>query len=207
MISLQKNIPTRFQKTHQSHGFSLIESLVAISVLVLAITGPVVLATQSLRGIAPNRDKLVAVHLMQEGYELLRNVRDRNVHIIVADVPGLPDPPPWDNNICQAGGGIPVAGCDREIACARTNCDAPSLQPYTGTPLNLDTATGFYNYAGVGGTNNATVFVRRVRLEQAPFPSGALDTDMQIKYTITVSWQDRFSPKSVQTSGYLTNWR
>ena len=59
-------------------GFTLIETLVAITVLTLAVAGPF----NALRGALVNsyiaRDQLVATSLAQEGIEYIRSVRDAN---------------------------------------------------------------------------------------------------------------------------------
>ena len=60
-------------------GFTLIETMVAISILITAITGPMVLAASSIRATRDARNELVATHLAEEGIEVLHNVRDNNV--------------------------------------------------------------------------------------------------------------------------------
>ncbi len=59
-------------------GFTLIETLVAVTVLTLAVAGPF----NALRGALVNsyiaRDQLVATSLAQEGIEYIRSVRDAN---------------------------------------------------------------------------------------------------------------------------------
>lgn len=59
-------------------GFTLIETLVAVTVLTLAVAGPF----NALRGALLNsyiaRDQLVATSLAQEGIEYVRSVRDAN---------------------------------------------------------------------------------------------------------------------------------
>lgn len=60
-------------------GFTLIESLVAISLLTVAIVAPMSLVTQSLSAAFYARDQVTAYNLAQEGIEALRTIRDGNV--------------------------------------------------------------------------------------------------------------------------------
>lgn len=55
------------------------ETLVAISLLLLAITGPMVFAQNALRAAFNSRDQVTAFYLAQDAIELVKNVRDNNV--------------------------------------------------------------------------------------------------------------------------------
>src|SRR3989338_862551 len=58
--------------TRSSHqGFTLIETLVAISVLVIAIVVPLRVISQSLKSASFTRESITAAHLAQEGVELM----------------------------------------------------------------------------------------------------------------------------------------
>ena len=63
----------------QQYGFTLIETLVAISVLVVAVTGPLTLASQSLFAAVYAKDQTTAFYLAQEAVEMVRNKRDNNL--------------------------------------------------------------------------------------------------------------------------------
>ena len=62
-----------------TQGFTLIETLVAISILVVAIIAPISLATQSLSSAFYARDQVTAFHLAQEAIEAVRSLRDANI--------------------------------------------------------------------------------------------------------------------------------
>ena len=68
-------------KTHK--GFTLIETLVAITVLTIAIAAPLTLAAQSLLAAFNARDQVTAFHLAQEAIETVRAKRDHNLLEIV----------------------------------------------------------------------------------------------------------------------------
>lgn len=60
-------------------GFTLIETLVAVSLLVIAIVAPMSLVAQSLATAYYARDQVAAYALAQEGIEAVRAVRDGNI--------------------------------------------------------------------------------------------------------------------------------
>src|SRR3989338_503600 len=60
-------------------GFTLIETLVAISLLTVAIVVPMSLVTKSLSTAYYARDQVTAFHLAQEAIEIVRHVRDNNI--------------------------------------------------------------------------------------------------------------------------------
>src|SRR3989344_1482076 len=62
-----------------SSGFTLIETLVAISLLSVAIVAPMTLASQSLSGAYYARDEITAFNLAQEGLEAVRAMRDGQI--------------------------------------------------------------------------------------------------------------------------------
>jgi len=168
-----------------SAGFTLLETLVALSVILTALSGIMLLASQSLHISGLLRNKIIAAQLAQEGIELARNIRDNNVHQGNGIV--------WDDGLCQSGGG--GYPCDREISCNPGDCSSPlgaavQFSPFSNRSLLLS-PSGFYDYAS--GSN--TGFVRKINFSQL--------SSFEIKYTITITWADG----SMSVSGSLLDWR
>lgn len=66
-------------------GFTIVETLVAVAILMIAITGPLVSSTRALYTTLLARDQMTAVFLAQEGLEVVKNIRDRNILLGGAD--------------------------------------------------------------------------------------------------------------------------
>lgn len=62
--------------TANKKAFTLIETLIAISILMLSITGPMVFAAQGLKSAMYARDQVTAFYLVQDALETLRFLRD-----------------------------------------------------------------------------------------------------------------------------------
>ena len=60
-------------------GFTIMETLVAIFILLLAITGPMVFSQSALRAAFQSRDQITAFYLAQDAIEFVKNKRDDNV--------------------------------------------------------------------------------------------------------------------------------
>lgn len=61
-----------------SRGFTIIETLVAIAVLLLAVSAPLTIAERSLASAEVARQEITAFYLAQEAIEYIRNIRDAN---------------------------------------------------------------------------------------------------------------------------------
>lgn len=61
---------------HSPPGFTLVETLVAISVLLIVIVGPMTVATNSARSTSFSSEQVQAFFLAQEGLELAQKARD-----------------------------------------------------------------------------------------------------------------------------------
>lgn len=59
-------------------GFTIIETLVAMAVLVLAVAAPLTLAERSLASVEAANSEITALYLAQEAMEFVRNLRDKN---------------------------------------------------------------------------------------------------------------------------------
>jgi prepilin-type N-terminal cleavage/methylation domain-containing protein len=62
--------------TKQQSGFSLVETLVAIAILLIVIVGPMTIATNASRGTSFANEQTIAYFLAQEGLELVQKGRD-----------------------------------------------------------------------------------------------------------------------------------
>lgn len=60
-------------------GFTLLETLVAIAILLIAVVGPMSAIGGSLSQIGTARDQMIAFNLAQEGIEVVRQKRDSNM--------------------------------------------------------------------------------------------------------------------------------
>ncbi|MDP2946305.1 MAG: prepilin-type N-terminal cleavage/methylation domain-containing protein [bacterium] len=116
-------------------GFTLLETIVAVGLIVVGLVAALALITNSLFYVSNIQDRLAAANLMTEGIEVVRNIRDNN----------------WlQNKIWNDG----LADGDYQVA-----YDSISLSPYSGNPLLLD-SSGLYSYtSGV-----TTLYVRKISI-------------------------------------------
>ena len=74
----QKNMACH-TKRERCRGFTLVETLVAISIFTLSILGLISILASSVSDINYAKQKIVAGYLAQEGIEHARNIRDTHV--------------------------------------------------------------------------------------------------------------------------------
>ncbi len=180
--------------TH-SRGFTLIETLVAISLLTTAIVAPMALTAQSLGSAYYARDQATAFYVAQEAIESVRSIRDAQILCLA-------------KSTCPAGksnlfGSIPLGDQAFTIdttkgdpSAAIVNC-AGGPAPTYGCPA-LQTDGSLYGYNS-GWTN--TNFTRSV---SAAFISGTQD---EIRISVTVSWQTQgIQTKSFTITSDMYRW-
>ena len=66
------------QNKRYKSGFTLVEALVALSILIVGIISGFILVTKALYDVTIIQDRLIASFLAQEGLELVRQIRDTN---------------------------------------------------------------------------------------------------------------------------------
>src|ERR1700733_2610236 len=71
-----KKMPKKMSK---NKGFTIIETLVAITILLMAIAGPLTIAEKGLTEAVSSQDQLTASYLAQDLMEYVKNVRDDNL--------------------------------------------------------------------------------------------------------------------------------
>jgi len=167
-----------------SRGFSLIETLVAISVLMLAVVGPLSIASRGLISAQYARDQITAFHLAREATELVRNKRDTNMLHPIAT------PADWLNgldscrgsNICKVD---PLTGIFS--VCTGSSCSA----------LLKSSTTGVYGY-GFGWEE--TPFTRNITIRDVVHGE-------EIVVEVEVLWQTGVMTKSFVITEHFFNWK
>lgn len=66
------------RKLTPQHGFTLLETMVAVSLLMLSIVGPLTIAQKSVKASTYTKNRTTAYYLAQDAIEYLRNIRDTN---------------------------------------------------------------------------------------------------------------------------------
>lgn len=155
----------------RSTGFTLIETLVAISLLTVAIITPMQLVAQSLAAAAYSRDQVTAYNLAQEGIESVRAIRDGNVLANALQSSG--------RNLLQ---GIPT-GANFTID-SRTD----DTQTCAGVCPALQTDGTLYGYDPTWATTNFTRTMTAVFVGPASGFDSTDRTQDVIRVSATVSW-------------------
>lgn len=110
----------------KNSGFTLIESLVAITIVTIAISGTMVTASSAVIVADISRDQLIASYLAQEGIEYVRWMRDN--YYLSAYYSGTHD---TKNAFAGFVGAIP-AGCSNVAGCDIK--DLPYFEPKASFP-------------------------------------------------------------------------
>lgn len=166
-------------------GFTLVETLVAVAILTLAVSGAFSAASASITSSTYSKDQIIAFYLAQEGIEFIRNMRDEN---------GL-NGRNWLTNIAANNGD----DCYFGRACyvdAVTNtmerCSSPGNCPL----IRQNATTGFYGYTG---SWPLTKFRREIVLTQV--------NPNEVSITVTVNWSRGLVNRQFKARENILNWQ
>ncbi len=68
-----------FHNRRNNAGFTLIETFIAITILIIAMAGPLTLVTKGLSISKIAKSQITSMYLAQEAIEYIRNIRDNNI--------------------------------------------------------------------------------------------------------------------------------
>jgi Tfp pilus assembly protein PilV len=195
-----------------TRAFTLVETLVAVSVLLLVVVGPLTITARTAKSSSFASEQVVAHFLAQEGLELAQRARDTAA--LTDD--GFSNGPvalPWTGSGgfgSQASG--PMVPCFSPTGCglhltptapftvAVTDCSAAG-----SCALNLSNEVddvARYRHGSVPGPLEPSKFTRVIRFE----PVGGA-TDRQIRVVSEVTWRSGaiLAPQRVRLETYLFN--
>ena len=121
-------------QSKRNKGFTLLEVILAIFVIMVGIAGTLGLIQQGISYTQLSSSRLTANYLAQEGIEIVRNIRDAN----------------W-LKMSTWSDGIPSGDWEADYKTQNLT------RSYAGTPLNID-SNGFYSYF----SGSPTKFKRKI---------------------------------------------
>jgi prepilin-type N-terminal cleavage/methylation domain-containing protein len=165
----------------RSKGFSLVETLVAITILLTAIGAPMTIAQRSYSDSRIAKNRAVAIFLAQEAIEYVRNVRDTN------NIQSLY----WLENLNPE--------CSLPNGCTIDSTTVfPTVSPCPGDcpVLRFDNINGYYGYNPL---YDETIFVRKVIISEVVALTEA-------SIVVEISWDDGRITSSYRVTENLLDW-
>lgn len=181
-------------------GYTLVETLVAISIFTLSILALMSVLASGISNTNYAKQKIIASYLAEEGIEFMRNVRDDymlydnswvnfKTAINKCGTPGTPKNCYFDDQILDfSNPNMPITDNLIKSCGSGVNDPCPNLL--------FNSNTGKYNY--VSGADLG--FARTI---QAVYPGDSSD---DIKILSTVSWKQGSGNYSITFSENLFNW-
>lgn len=186
-------------KKLQYNGFTLLETLVAISILVTAIVGPLALAAQTIRSQQVSKDNLVAANLAQEGIELIRNYRSNNVLRLRKELRDDGSGTLAERWMDGMGECFNASGCGVDVLYV----DSPALPSCSNVLLNncalyFDSSLNLNIHEPCADCPQ-TAFRRVVRVEN-------IVPDQEVRVRVTISWSGILGDRVFEATTHLLNW-
>ncbi|MFO0718472.1 MAG: type II secretion system protein [Candidatus Paceibacterota bacterium] len=192
-------------------GFTVIEALVAISILLLSITGTFAVAQSSLQSTNYAKNKITAYYLAQEGIEQIRHLRDNNGLEMLKN---RSEDVSWLNGFAKDQND-PCYGDQECFVDSTGELSDPEGNPLYGKPLPcpaegcplfyMNDITGQFQYeSNLNKTQSS--FYREIsifREDGDPQDNG----ENQIVVKVRVNWKQNGIDRSVEVSENLYNWQ
>ncbi|MDB5194040.1 MAG: seg [Parcubacteria group bacterium] len=175
-------------RTHNNStkGFTIIETLVAVAILIVAVTGAFSAAQTGLSSAIFSKNEVIAFYLAQEGVENIRNIRDENGlkgQAWLTDIANVPADPCYFGKAC--------------ITDSITNTISPCSGGASTCPVVLeDPVNGFYGY---NSSWAATPFTRSIVLTQI--------NANEVSILVTVTWSKGIVARNFHVRENILNWQ
>lgn len=178
-----------------SKGFTLIELIIAIFILSVAVIGVYNAFSVMVVLTSDISDRLAAAYLVQEGMEIVRNIRDNN-WMTAGDNPDYS----WLDNLTFCDN-----GCQADYTTGTSSPNATLMAAWQGEEgggiyLNVDSG-GFYSYHA----GQATKFRRKITI--------SIINDYAAKVDVKVYFDEKpnmlnlsGTPGSIEAEEILYNW-
>lgn len=199
-------IKFNFKKIKIAAGFTILEALVATSILMVAVAAPITITQKGLTSTIQARNQMVAAYLAQDAIEYIKNKRDE---IAIRHSLNSTDYSfDWEKlyvfgnyttkTMCMSNNGCQI---DTTIPDADSNTPGASstILPGGVNPTNVkdyisnnhlwkNNSTGFYGYTSVPAAEyTETSFVRQVQIKLDPYGTSP-DNPYEALVRVTVSW-------------------
>lgn len=173
-------------------GFTLVEALVAISILSLSILSSFTAVQNSLKNSSLSKDQITAFFLAQEAVEFIKNIRDENALKTLGGTPtnwlyGLAESgadPCFTGKICRIDSFLKNVS-----SCPGASGSCPFLNQAVSSPY-----TGLFGYTGGWP---ASRFKREIQFQIL----GA----NEVYVTVTITWTQALATQTFQVKQLLYN--
>ena len=194
------------KKHLKSKGFTLVETLIAIAILMVAIAGPLTIASKALTVALGSRNAMIATYLAQDAMESIRNLKDNNLagasfswsNVVNSACTGYVGSIDW-TKLCPvpSAWSINAGTIDFNSPSADTCNSVNSCLLYTD---NSGTKKGYYNLTSASLTANdrPSPFTRYYYVVLNP-------NGKEATVTIVVSWIDNSIPNAITLQELMTN--
>lgn len=184
------------------------ETLVAVLVLSLSLTGPLVIAQKGLQTALIAKDQITAFDLAQDAIEYVRFGRDTNCLAAGAVAGGCPAAQ-WlagnGNNAqtvnltaCVSATGTSACTVDTIAATTPSSCTAGVC-----APINYDASRNYFTYA----SGSPSIFIRTITITTPTCNvANTVCNTSEAAISVTVQWSDPIS-HSITVKENLLNWQ
>ena len=167
-------------KISKKTGFSLLEVMVALSLLVITISSTMALIANSFNVVTEAKNKIIARYLAQEAIEYVRKVRDDQAY-----------ENEWLKNPLTIGADIGVDVYDNVVG------DIKPCGFMNQCILTYDSLTGEYSH---DNSFPNTIFTRKININE-------LQLNIEAIVTVTMLWQHKGTAKSFILTEHIFNYK
>lgn len=202
----------------KNNGFTLLEMLLALSVISVGVMAAFTLSTANLNTVKANGQRVLAANLAREGIEVVRNIRDSNWLKIQANADCGGTLCTWDQNLDQGTSTIAYDKTDLGLNIAAGETIEDCFTDKTCMILEKND-TGYHIYTDSGEeTNMARVIILKAICQDSDDTgeletssdltcSGVFEEKVGLQVTSQVFWRDFSKDHTIEVVEELYNWR
>ncbi len=173
-------------------GFTLLETFVAITILVIAVIGPLSLMIRGITDGNYAKNEITAFYIAQEGLELVINKRDANQFTPAGSLGGYA----WLRELseCEVNNET-ESGCHIDAQSFKiTKCaSGGTCPPFVFADGSLNTANFVRDIKIIHGTNTITGQLS----DGSDIPPGLETQQNQAEVIVTVTWENKNAPRTL----------